>query len=146
VLARTPPDQFSCLQPLAPGPVHEHSQPVSQRRAGVTVDWSCIWAVGEGAQPLHHACDLQLGVDVRTSMCQWPALQLCGCLCPPECCYLAAVNMVGVYNGGNVLHVDMFAHNKSGVAYQDRNQRPETAGNHRREFLQQPRLLLSRTA
>jgi hypothetical protein len=41
---------------------------------------------------------------------------------------------------GELLHVDMFAHNKSGIAYQDRNRRPETVVNHKREPHQQPRL------
>jgi hypothetical protein len=37
-----------------------------------------------------------------------------------------------MHGGGDLSHVDMCAHNKSGVAYQDRNQRPETAVNHNR--------------
>jgi hypothetical protein len=43
--------------------------------------------------------------------------------------------------GGGVLHVHMFAHNKSGIAYQGRNLRPETVVNHRSEPHQQPRVL-----
>jgi hypothetical protein len=39
--------------------------------------------------------------------------------------------------GGVVLHVDMFAHNKSGIAYQDRNQRPATVVNNMRAPHQQ---------
>jgi hypothetical protein len=31
--------------------------------------------------------------------------------------------------GGGLLHVDMFAHNKSGIAYQDGNRRSETVVN-----------------
>jgi hypothetical protein len=31
--------------------------------------------------------------------------------------------------GGELLHVDMFAHNKSGIAYQDGNRRSETVVN-----------------
>jgi hypothetical protein len=44
-----------------------------------------------------------------------------------------------------LLHVDMFAHNKSGIAHQDRNRRPETVVDHKTEPRQQPRLLPSRT-
>jgi hypothetical protein len=42
-----------------------------------------------------------------------------------------------------LLHVDMFAHNKSGIACQDRYRQPETVGNHKGEPHQQPRPLLS---
>lgn len=42
--------------------------------------------------------------------------------------------------GGGLLHVDMFAHNKSGIAYQNRNRRPGTVVNHSREPHRQPRL------
>jgi hypothetical protein len=45
--------------------------------------------------------------------------------------------------GGGVLHVYMFAHNKS--AYRDRNCRSETIVSHKREPQQQPRLLPSCT-
>jgi hypothetical protein len=45
--------------------------------------------------------------------------------------------------GGGLLHVDKFAHNKSGIAYRDGNRRPETVVNHEREPHQQPRLLPS---
>jgi hypothetical protein len=48
-----------------------------------------------------------------------------------------------VVNGGELLHVDMFAHNKSGIAYRDGNRRSETVVNHKREPHQQPRLLPS---
>jgi hypothetical protein len=34
---------------------------------------------------------------------------------------------------GELLHVDMFAHNKSGIAYRDRSRRSETAVDHKRE-------------
>jgi hypothetical protein len=40
-----------------------------------------------------------------------------------------------------VLHVDMFALNKSGIAYQDRSRRSETAVNHKRNPHQQLRYL-----
>jgi hypothetical protein len=40
-----------------------------------------------------------------------------------------------------MLRVDMFADNKSGVAYQDRNRRSRPLNNHEREAHQQPRLL-----
>jgi hypothetical protein len=43
----------------------------------------------------------------------------------------------------DLLHVDMIAHNKSGIAYQDRNRRPETFVDQKREPDQQPRLLPS---
>jgi hypothetical protein len=42
--------------------------------------------------------------------------------------------------GGELLHVDTFAHNKSGIAYQSKNRRSETVVNHKREPLRQPRL------
>jgi hypothetical protein len=42
-----------------------------------------------------------------------------------------------------LLHVDMFPHNKSGIAYRDRSQRPETVAFHKHH--QQPRLLPSCT-
>jgi hypothetical protein len=51
---------------------------------------------------------------------------------------------VGLFGGGGV-HVYMFAHDKSGIAYQDRNRRPETVVAHKREHHQQPRLLPSCT-
>jgi hypothetical protein len=35
--------------------------------------------------------------------------------------------------GGGLLHVDMFAHNKSGIAYRDGNRRSKTVVNHKRE-------------
>jgi hypothetical protein len=47
--------------------------------------------------------------------------------------------------GGGLLHVDMFANNKRGIAYRDRNQRSETVVDHKREPHQQPRLLPSCT-
>jgi hypothetical protein len=47
--------------------------------------------------------------------------------------------------GGGLLHVDMFAHNKSGIAYQDGNRRSKTVVNHKREPHQQLRLLPSYT-
>jgi hypothetical protein len=33
--------------------------------------------------------------------------------------------------GGGLLHVDMFAHNKSGIAYRDGNRRAESVVNHK---------------
>jgi hypothetical protein len=36
-----------------------------------------------------------------------------------------------VIMGGGLLHVDMFAHNKSGIAYQNKNRRPETVVNYK---------------
>jgi hypothetical protein len=47
--------------------------------------------------------------------------------------------------GGELLHVDMFAHNKSGIAYRDGNRRSKTVVNHKREPHQQLRLLPSCT-
>jgi hypothetical protein len=47
--------------------------------------------------------------------------------------------------GGGLLHVDMFAHNKSGIAYRDGNRRSKPVVNHKREPHQQPRLLPSCT-
>jgi hypothetical protein len=44
-----------------------------------------------------------------------------------------------------LLHVDMFAHNKSGIAYRDGNRRSKTVVNHKREPHQQLRLLPSCT-
>jgi hypothetical protein len=44
------------------------------------------------------------------------------------------------YWGGELLHVDMFAHNKSGIAYRDGNRRSKTVVNHKREPHQQLRL------
>jgi hypothetical protein len=41
--------------------------------------------------------------------------------------------------GGGVLHVDMFAHNNSGHAYQDESQRPDTVNNYKTEPHRQPR-------
>jgi hypothetical protein len=35
--------------------------------------------------------------------------------------------------GGELLHVDMFAHNKSGIACRDKNRRSETVVNHKRD-------------
>jgi hypothetical protein len=57
----------------------------------------------------------------------------------------AAMNLAGhpwfiVHMGGGLLHVDTFAHNKSGIAYQGKNRRAETAVDHKREPLRQPRL------
>jgi hypothetical protein len=46
---------------------------------------------------------------------------------------------------GGLLHVDMFAHNKSGIAYRDGNRRSKTVVNHKREPHQQLRLLPSCT-
>jgi hypothetical protein len=51
----------------------------------------------------------------------------------------------GIYKGGELLHVDMFAHNKSGIAYRDGNRRSKTVVNHKREPHQQLRLLPSCT-
>jgi hypothetical protein len=52
-----------------------------------------------------------------------------------SCCHLkshtrtcALHDMYGGSCHQHVVHVDMFAHNKSGVAYQDRNRQPETVG------------------
>jgi hypothetical protein len=42
--------------------------------------------------------------------------------------------------GGALLHVGMFANNKSGVVYQDRSRRPETVVDNERGPHQQPRL------
>jgi hypothetical protein len=42
-----------------------------------------------------------------------------------------------------MLHVDMFALNKSGIAYRDRNRRSDTVVDHQGEPHQQPRLLPS---
>jgi hypothetical protein len=53
--------------------------------------------------------------------------------------YLLAVYVV-LFNGG-LLHVDRFAHNKSGIAYQDKSRRPETI--YKREPHQQVRLLVT---
>jgi hypothetical protein len=50
----------------------------------------------------------------------------------------------GIY-GGELLHVDMFAHNKSGIAYRDGNRWSKTVVNHKREPHQQLRLLPSRS-
>jgi hypothetical protein len=47
--------------------------------------------------------------------------------------------------GGGLLHVDTFAHNKSGIAYRDGNRRSKTVVNHEREPHQQLRLLPSCT-
>jgi hypothetical protein len=47
--------------------------------------------------------------------------------------------------GGGLLHVDMFAHNKSGIAYRDGNRRSMIVVNHKREPHQQLRLLPSCT-
>jgi hypothetical protein len=42
--------------------------------------------------------------------------------------------------GGGV-HVGTFAHNKSGIAYQDKSQRPETIVTHKRKPLRQPKCI-----
>jgi hypothetical protein len=56
------------------------------------------------------------------------------------------VTVTQVMGGGEIVeHVDMFAHNKSGIAYRDGNRRSETAVNHKREPHQQPSLLPSCT-
>jgi hypothetical protein len=52
---------------------------------------------------------------------------------------------ISYWGGGGLLHVEMFAHNKSGIAYRDGNRRSETVVNHKKEPHQQPRLLLSCT-
>jgi hypothetical protein len=39
------------------------------------------------------------------------------------CQHLLVTSLLG---GGTLLHVDTFAHNKSGIAYQSKNRRPET--------------------
>jgi hypothetical protein len=44
---------------------------------------------------------------------------------------------------GDLLHVDMLAHNNSGIACRGRNRRPETVVDYKREPHQQPRLLSS---
>jgi UDP-N-acetylglucosamine transferase subunit ALG13 len=59
--------------------------------------------------------------------------------------YVHTPTLVISIGGGGLLHVDMFAHNKSGIAYHDRNRRSETVVNHKREPHQQPRLLPSCT-
>jgi hypothetical protein len=53
----------------------------------------------------------------------------------------------GDLGGGIVTRttVDMFAHNKSGIAFRDRSRRSETAVDHKREPNRQPRLLPSCT-
>jgi hypothetical protein len=48
--------------------------------------------------------------------------------------------LYGAGGGGDLLHVDMSAHNKSGIAYRDWDRRPETDVDHKREPHQQPRL------
>jgi hypothetical protein len=50
-----------------------------------------------------------------------------------------------IYGGGGLSHVDMFAHNKSGIAYRDGKRRSETVVNHKRAPHQQPTLLPSYT-
>jgi hypothetical protein len=44
---------------------------------------------------------------------------------------------------GGLLLADMFAHNNTGIAYKDRNRRPETVADDKREPHQQPSLCSS---
>jgi hypothetical protein len=60
------------------------------------------------------------------------------------CCSDEAASAM-LLGGGELLHVDMFAHNKSGIAYRDGNRRSKTVVNHKREPHQQLRLLPSCT-
>jgi hypothetical protein len=63
------------------------------------------------------------------------------------CCMQAHAAVAEAHKllGGGLLHVEMFAHNKSGIAYRDGNRRSETVVNHKNEPHQQPRLLPSCT-
>jgi hypothetical protein len=49
-----------------------------------------------------------------------------------------------LYLGGGLLHVDMFAHNKSGIAYREGNRRSKTVVNHKREPLYVPQYYAER--
>jgi hypothetical protein len=55
------------------------------------------------------------------------------------------VTVTKLRGGGGLLHVDMIAHNKSGIAYRDGNRQSETVASHKREPHQQPSLLPSCT-
>jgi hypothetical protein len=63
-----------------------------------------------------------LSQDVGNGQSAWADLAVC-----------SLANLV--FFGGALLHVDTFAHNKSGIAYQSKNRRSETVVNHKGEPL-----------
>jgi hypothetical protein len=56
----------------------------------------------------------------------------------PTCCAVMDSQVSYLKMGGGVLPADMFAYNKSGKAYQERGQRPETVDNDKWEPQRQP--------